>query len=110
MGRLKPVLDEDQRKNEQFVTPAIPTVLNLNGHLTPGQDEGAVEQAPWQDGAAVEFPKCSEDQLEDYLFGRIDGPALERLEEHLLVCSRCQKGLAAIDEFVAALRVAVRRL
>jgi hypothetical protein len=39
-----------------------------------------------------------------------DGEELERVEEHLLVCSLCQQLLTEIDEYIAAIREAARQL
>jgi hypothetical protein len=52
----------------------------------------------------------SEEVLEEYALGRLTGPELEQLEEHLLVCAQCQDGLAEIDEFIVIMKQAAGRL
>lgn len=42
----------------------------------------------------------SEDLLEEYAFQRLAEEQVAPLEEHLLVCSSCQKALAEIDEYL----------
>ena len=48
--------------------------------------------------ARVQHP--SEDQWEEYAFRRVTGPALDALEDHLLVCGRCQATLTELDDFI----------
>ena len=52
----------------------------------------------------------SEEVLEEYALGRLTGPELEQLEEHLLVCAQCQDGLAETDEFIVIMKRAAGRL
>lgn len=47
------------------------------------------------------------EQLEEYSFGRLGENQLERIEEHLLVCQRCQEELEALDSFRSNLRAAM---
>lgn len=42
---------------------------------------------------------ATEELLEEYSFGRIREPQLGWLEEHLLICPRCQGALDDIDEY-----------
>jgi hypothetical protein len=48
----------------------------------------------------------SEDQLELYAFNRMPEPECARLEEHLLVCGRCQSRLSEMDGYIAVMKVA----
>jgi hypothetical protein len=45
-----------------------------------------------------------EDVWEQYAFGRLGGKKLAALEEHLLICERCQNTLASTDEFVLLMK------
>ena len=53
---------------------------------------------------------ASDETLESYAMGSLDGPSLARVEEHLLVCSHCQEQLKDADTFVAAIRTAAAGL
>ena len=46
----------------------------------------------------------TEDEWEQYAFGRITGPALDRLEDHLLLCSECQQTLTSVEQFIKAMK------
>jgi hypothetical protein len=48
--------------------------------------------------------------LEEYAFGRLPEPVSENLEEHLLVCARCQSALAEIDEYILLMKHATAQL
>ncbi len=54
--------------------------------------------------------KCSvsEETVERYCLGRLESEELERFEEHLLVCPGCQDRVAASDEYIAAMKLALR--
>jgi len=52
---------------------------------------------PWEAHAG-------EDELEQYAMGVLDETAAGSLEEHLLLCTGCQKRLAELDEFLKAIR------
>jgi anti-sigma factor RsiW len=55
-------------------------------------------------------PSCPDDDLlEKYALGRLDEPGAAPIEEHLLICERCQDRLKELDDFVTALRAAVRQ-
>jgi hypothetical protein len=65
-------------------------------------------------GILVDPTKCfpshpSEEILEEYVFHRLPEGLTAPLEEHLLVCHRCQDAVAETDEFVAAMRVAAEQ-
>lgn len=47
-----------------------------------------------------------EQELDDYIFNRLEGAALESVEEHLLVCARCQSRVEAEMRFVRDFRAA----
>ncbi len=51
-----------------------------------------------------------EDDLEEFVFGRLDGAELDRLEEHLLACEACRRQLAETENFVASTRAATRKM
>src|SRR5713101_5689464 len=53
---------------------------------------------------------ASDETLESYAMGSLGGPVLAEVEEHLLVCSHCQKQLKEIDSYVAAMRNAAAGL
>jgi hypothetical protein len=53
-------------------------------------------------------PHPSDEILEDYAFSRLPEALAASVEEHLLVCHRCQDIVTATDEFAAALKSAVR--
>jgi hypothetical protein len=48
----------------------------------------------------------NEDQLEEYAFHRLPEPQTEALEEHLLLCGRCQDRLRAVDEYILLMKTA----
>ncbi len=52
----------------------------------------------------------STEELELYSLDRLEEPALGRLEEHLLVCERCRKGLEKEDRFSNAARAVLQEL
>ena len=51
-----------------------------------------------------------EDRLEQYSLGRLAGSDLRRLEEHLLLCPKCQDRLTEVDAYVRAMRDGAKRL
>lgn len=51
-----------------------------------------------------------EDVLEQYSLGRLAGGELRGLEEHLLLCPKCQDRLTAVDAYVRAIRDGAKRL
>jgi len=53
---------------------------------------------------------ASEETLESYALGSLEEPVLGGLEEHLLVCSRCQDHLKEIDAYHTAMKSAAARL
>ncbi len=60
------------------------------------------------EGKARSHP--DEDELEEFVFGRLEGGALDRLEEHLLLCDSCRKRLSETENFVASTRAASRKM
>jgi anti-sigma factor RsiW len=52
----------------------------------------------------------SDDQLEEYARGKLPEEEAELLEQHLLICPRCQDSLAEIDAFIDATRQAAAKL
>lgn len=55
------------------------------------------------------YSECLTDtQVEDYAFGRVSAEAIADVEEHLMVCSRCQDRLQDEEEYIAAFRQSVR--
>ena len=51
-----------------------------------------------------------EDDLEEFVFGRLDGVELDRIEEHLLACENCRRQLTETENFVASTRAAARKM
>jgi anti-sigma factor RsiW len=49
----------------------------------------------------------TEDLLEEYIFGRLQEPALSELEDHLFTCCSCQATLAELDDYVRAAKIAL---
>jgi len=52
----------------------------------------------------------SEESLESYALGSLEEPVLGELEEHLLLCSRCQDQLKEIDAYHVAMKSAAAQL
>ncbi|MDP9113348.1 MAG: hypothetical protein M3O20_06665 [Acidobacteriota bacterium] len=52
----------------------------------------------------------TDDLLEEYSFGRVLEPELERIEEHLLDCTFCQDRLLAVDEYTALMKAGIAAL
>lgn len=50
----------------------------------------------------------SEEDIELYVLGRMEDNRLEYVEEHLLVCERCQQKVEEEEDFVRTLRAALR--
>src|SRR5215471_11988350 len=53
------------------------------------------------------IPHIEEDLLDQYAMGTLPGEAVAEVEEHLLLCSFCQKRLKETDEFLPIFRAAV---
>ena len=53
---------------------------------------------------------ASDETLESYAMGSLEGPVLAEVEEHLLVCPHCQEQLKEIDSYVGAMRNAAAGL
>ena len=51
-----------------------------------------------------------QDALEQYAMETLPESEIEPLEMHLLVCEACQDRLKHLDEFIAALRAAARKI
>lgn len=49
----------------------------------------------------------TDDQLEAYVLGRLRGPELAELEEHLLICSSCRDRLNEAENFASGMRDAL---
>jgi len=52
----------------------------------------------------------SEDEIENYALGRLEGPDLEGFESHVLICAQCQDQVAETDDFVAGVKQAAATL
>ncbi len=52
----------------------------------------------------------TEDLLDEYVFGRLQEPALAELEDHLFTCSSCQSTLAELDDYIRAMKIALAEL
>jgi len=46
----------------------------------------------------------TDDQLEDYVFGRLPRPDLPALEEHLMICDACRDRLDSIEAITVGIR------
>lgn len=55
-------------------------------------------------------PHPTNDALESYIMGRLAEQDLTHLEEHLLICSRCQDAVQEIEAFVTAAKAATQTL
>lgn len=49
----------------------------------------------------------TDDQLEEYVFGRLPRPDLPALEEHLMICGACRDRLDAIEALTASFKEAL---
>ncbi len=47
-----------------------------------------------------------ESVLEEYVFGRLTEPRTAALEEHILICPRCQAALVQTDEYIRLMKFA----
>lgn len=54
------------------------------------------------------LPHPAEDILESYVLHHLPDALVAPVEEHLLICHRCQDAVVALDQFVACMRFAVR--
>ncbi len=52
----------------------------------------------------------SSEELEEYLLNRIGPNAQVWIEEHLLVCAKCQEAALAAEMDLAALKIVLRRV
>lgn len=50
----------------------------------------------------------SEQELDEYMLNRVEGPQLDSIEEHLLFCTQCQSRVETDLEFVREFRAAAR--
>jgi anti-sigma factor RsiW len=55
-------------------------------------------------------PHIAGETLEKYSLGALSARPAARVEEHLLICARCRRRLAASDAYVAAMRLAAAKL
>jgi hypothetical protein len=53
---------------------------------------------------------ASDDLLERYAMGHATPQECEKIEEHLLICARCQQALASTADYVGAMRAAAIQL
>ena len=58
-----------------------------------------MEESMFTDAPPSVLVHATEELLEEYSFGRICEPQLGWLEEHLLICPRCQSDLDEIEEY-----------
>jgi hypothetical protein len=54
----------------------------------------------------VSLDHPDESVLEEYVFGRLSEPKTAVLEEHILICGRCQAGLAEAEEYIRLMKFA----
>ncbi len=57
----------------------------------------------------VSLDHPDESVLEEYVFGRLSDAKTAVLEEHILVCGRCQTALAELDEYIHLMKFAAAR-
>lgn len=57
----------------------------------------------------VSLDHPDESVLEEYVFGRLSDAKVEVLEEHILVCARCQAALAQTDDYIRLMKLAMSR-
>jgi hypothetical protein len=55
------------------------------------------------------MPHISDDSLEQYAMGTLPEADLGAVEEHLLTCGNCQDRLKVTDNYVAAMRSAMKK-
>jgi hypothetical protein len=67
------------------------------------------EPAPMHQGEQFKMPTphIEEDLLDQYAMGTLPGESVAEVEEHLLLCSFCQRRLKETDEFLPIFRAAV---
>jgi hypothetical protein len=83
---------------------ACPLRLGLAGSQRASQAQGIRRTPKIMPSPLHPF----EDELEQYVLGRVVSPELtEMLEEHLIYCSACQRSVDRISSFVSALRIVV---
>jgi Putative zinc-finger len=51
----------------------------------------------------------AQEELEEYVFGRLPEQSVADFEEHLLICARCQDRLKATDDYVQLMKHAAAR-
>jgi anti-sigma factor RsiW len=61
------------------------------------------------ENSLVSLDHPNENVLEEYAFGRLRDAKAAILEEHLLICPRCQTALAEIDEYIRLMKYAAVR-
>jgi hypothetical protein len=61
------------------------------------------------ENSLVSLDHLNENVLEEYAFGRLHDAKAAILEEHLLICSRCQTALAETDEYIRLMKYAAAR-
>ena len=54
------------------------------------------------------YTGVSQETVERYCLGHLDSEEVERFEEHLLVCPDCQDRVAASDQYINAMKSALR--
>jgi anti-sigma factor RsiW len=64
-------------------------------------------------GIVLDSTKCflphpNEEILDEYVLGRLPEALAAQVEEHLLICHRCQDAITATDQLVSALKAAPR--
>ena len=72
--------------------------------LTLPKSDNLYSSEKWATVVSVEH--VSEDDLERYATRTLPATELDRLEEHLLICSACRDRLQTTDEYVMAMRSA----
>jgi hypothetical protein len=60
-------------------------------------------------GTPLESKHASDDDLELYVLNLLSDQHLDRIEEHLLVCTPCIEAAEQLSEDISVMRIALRR-
>ena len=80
---------------------------NAPARRSPGPVSPTVRRSVLPFGSMVPEVHPSSDELEAYSLGLSSDTDLEKVEEHLLICERCQNELALTDQYIRAMKVAL---
>jgi hypothetical protein len=60
-------------------------------------------------GTLLQSKHASDDDLELYFLNLLSDPHLDRIEEHLLVCTQCIEAAERLSEDISVMRMVLRR-